>query len=411
MTTNHTSWIVHVDVDAFFASIEQLLIPSLRHRPVIVGSGCIASCSYEARALGLRAGMPLHEARRRCPQAVVLAGQYQVYRCFAEHIWDICRRYCISLETLLDEAYGQLAIPVRHDGPAPFFSAGPEQIGHALQQQVLDEVHLPISVGLAANRMMAKLASAAAKPGGVRVIWPGTEAAYLAPLPVRTLLGVGPKLADTLTDMNVTTIGQLAAISAASLRAMFGRRGEVIHQRALGRDVHKLRPDAPPKTISRETTFHAPTCDRDEIAAMLCYLLQRAMRAMRQHRLLVGCLEVSIRYDDWKQQATRHALPEPADTDDDVLPSVWRMLDKLYRRRVALRHVGVVLSNFHPAAAAGRLFAPLRRQRRDNLQHAIDAVRDRFGHGSIIAGRAIDLLGRLDQNDYGFVLRTPSLTK
>ncbi|HDZ43225.1 MAG TPA: hypothetical protein ENH80_04705 [Phycisphaerae bacterium] len=122
-------------------------------------------------------------------------------------------------------------------------------------------------------------------------------------------------------------------------------------------------------------------------------------------------MEVSIRYDDWKHQATRHALPEPADTDDDVLPSVWRMLDKLYRRRVALRHVGVVLSNFHPAAAAGRLFAPPRRQRRDDLQHAIDAVRDRFGHGSIIAGRAIDLLGRLDQNDYGFVLRTPSLTK
>ena len=411
MTNSNRNWIIHLDVDAFFPSVEQLLIPSLRHRPVIVGSGCIASCSYEARALGLRAGMPLHEARRRCPQAVVLAGQYQVYRCFAEHIWDICRRYCISLETLLDEAYGQLAIPVQHDGPAPLSSAGPEQIARALQQQVLDEVHLPVSVGLAANRMMAKLASAAAKPGGVRVIPPGTEAAYLAPLPIRTLLGVGPKLADKLTEMNVTTIGQLAAISPAALRAMFGRRGEVIHQRALGRDVQKLRPDAPPKTISRETTFHAPTCDRDEIAAMLCYLLQRAMRAMRRHRLLVGCVEVSIRYDDWKQQAARHALPEPADTDDDVLPSVWRMLDKLYRRRVALRHVRVVLSNFHPAAAAGRLFAPPRRQRRDDLQHAIDTVRDRFGHGSMIAGRAIDLLGRLDQNDYGFVLRTPSLTK
>jgi len=403
-TAHHNPWVLHVDIDAFFPSVEQLLIPSLRHRPVIVGNGCIASCSYEARRFGLEAGMPLTEARRRCPQAVILDGHYQIYRCFAEHVWAICRRVCVSLETFLDEAYGELAMPPDRVDRA-------ERVGRRLQRDVLDEVRLPISVGLAGNRMMAKLASSDAKPGGVRVIPPGTEIHYLASLPVETLLGVGPKLAHAFKEINITTVGQLAAISPVTLRHMFGRRGDVIYERAHGRDPQRLRHDAPPKTISRETTFHQPTCDRNEITGMLCYLLQRAMRAMRGYRLLTRCVETRIRYDDWKQTAARRTLAEPSDTDDDVLPTVLAIFDKLHRRRVSLRHVGVVLSSFIPAADVGRLFTARRRQRREDLQHAIDTVRDRFGHGAMVTGRAIDLLGKLRQDDYGFVLRTPSLTK
>ncbi|MHC4562471.1 MAG: DNA polymerase Y family protein [Planctomycetota bacterium] len=430
MSETRASWVVHVDVDAFFASVEQLLIPSLRDRPVVVGSGCIASCSYEARRLGLRAGMSLADARRQCREAVILAGHYQIYRCFAEHIWDICRQYCLSLETFLDEAYGQLAIPVMEGTGAssdrtdneqhwkaaaksdcPLFTHPVEHIGRRLQQQVLDEVHLPVSVGLAANRMMAKLASGDAKPAGVKVIPPGTEAEYLAPLPLRKLLGIGPKLAGTLAEMNITTIGQLAGLSPGMLRDMFGQRGITLYERAHGRDLQTLRPDVAPKSISRETTFHSPTCDRGEISGMLTYLLQRAMRAMREHQLMAGCVEVSIRYDDWKQQVTCRTLGEPVDTDDDVVPVALQLLHKLYRRRVALRHVGVVLSGLIPSSSAGRLFASPPQKRREDLQHAVDAVRNRFGHGSMVTGRAVDLLGKLQQDDYGFVLRTPSLTK
>ncbi|MHC4985134.1 MAG: DNA polymerase Y family protein [Planctomycetota bacterium] len=391
-------------MDAFFPSVEQLLIPALRDRPVIVGSGCIASCSYEARRFGLSAGMPLTEAKRRCPQAVILTGHYQIYRCFAEHIWSICRRYCCAMETFLDEAVGELA-----EDPSRF--GGPERLGQRLQTEILAEVGLPVSIGLAGNRMMAKLASSSVKPAGVRVIGPGSEATFLAPLPVEHLLGVGPKLHRKLADMNVETVGDLAALPQNFLRDMLGRWGDVLFERSHGRDARALRPGAPPKTISRETTFHQPTCDRDEAAGMLCYLLQRAMRMARQHRLLVGCLETSIRYDDWKSYATRRTLPEPADLDDHVLPIVVELFAKLHRRRVALRHVGVVLSRFIPAASVGRLFTPRDQQCCSNIQHAIDAVRDRFGHGSMVTGPAIDLLDRLDTDDYGFVLRTPSLTK
>ena len=411
MATPPSVWIVHVDVDAFFASVEQLLIPRLRSQPVVVGSGCIASCSYEARRFGLHAGMSLVSARKRCPQAVVLAGHYPIYRCFAEHIWEICRQYCCSLETFLDEAYGEIGVADHTPAGQLFPVPDSQRIGVRLQQRILRDVRLPVSVGLARNRMMAKLASSAAKPGGVRVIPPGSEADYLAPLPVEKLLGVGRKHAQALREMNITTIGQVAEISPMAMRDMFGRHGETLHDRAQGRDPQRLRPDALPKTISRETTFHAPTCDRNEILGMLCYLLQRAMRAMRERKLLLGCVEASIRYDDWKQYATRRTLPEPVDTDDDVLPIVVALFDKLHRRRVALRHVGVVLSNFTPAAAVGRLFTPAPQQRREDLQHAIDIVRDRFGHGSMVTGKAIDLLGKLRQDDYGFVLRTPSLTK
>lgn len=396
--------ILHVDVDAFFPSVEQLLIPRLRGRPVVVGSGVIASCSYEARRFGLRAGMSLVEARRHCPQAVVLAGHYQIYRCFAEHVWRICRRYTCGLETYLDEAYGQLG------GTERLFGR-PLSLGRRLQGEIHNEVHLPVSIGLAENRMLAKLASHAAKPGGVVWIEPGRAQEFLQALPVERLLGVGPKTAGRLRDVSVETVGQLARLSREFLRAMFGLRGEVLYERARGRDVTVLRPEARPKSISRETTFHEPTCHRDEIAGMLFYLAERAMRTCRQAGLLAGCVEVGIRYDDWKQDATRRMLDAPTADEERVFETVTELFRKLYHRRVALRHVGIVLSRLASAADEGRLFESAETARHRDLHRAVDAIRDRWGHGAVVSGKSIELLGKLQQDDYGFVLRTPSLTK
>jgi len=398
--------ILHIDVDAFFASVEQLLIPALRGRPVIVGSGCIASCSYEARRFGLYAGMSLREARRRCPKAAVLAGDYQIYRCFAEHIWRICRRYTCGLETYLDEAYGD-ATGMRRLHGDPF------ALGRHLQTVVRDEVGLPVSVGLADNRMLAKLASASAKPGGVAWIGPDQAEGFLAPLPVEKLLGVGRRTEEKLRDMNIRTVGELRAIPRAMLRSMFGRRGEVLYERCRGRDVQHvpdLRP-RPPKTISRETTFHEPTCDPKEIRGMIFYLLERAARTARQAGLIVRTLELSIRYDDWKDFGARRTLPEPTDDEEQLYAVATELLTRLHRRRVALRHVGIVLSGFSPKGAAGRLFEPRPVSRRRDLHGTMDAIRARYGHASVVTGESIDLLGRREQNDYGFVLRTPSLTK
>jgi DNA polymerase-4 len=395
--------VLHVDVDAFFASVEQLLIPALRGRPVAVGNGVIASCSYEARALGLQAGTPLHEARKRCPRIVILDGNYQVYRCFAQHIWRICRDYTCGLETFLDEAYGDVT------GMEAFHGSG-LQLARSLQQRVRREVGLPVSAGVAPNRMLAKIVSSAAKPDGVAALRPGEEMEYLAPLPIGKIPGVGPKTAQQLGQLNIRTVREFRSLSRSVLQEMFGLRGQVLYERARGRDVQEVRSQTLPKSISRETTFHQPTSDLREIRAMLCYLLERAMRTARGQRLQVGCVELSLCYEDWKRRVARHCLPEPADCDQDVQPHVDRLCGRLHTRRVSLRHVGVVLSRLSPAAGP-KLFEPESRHRCRRLHGAVDDIRDRWGHAAIVTGRSAHLLKLLPRNDYGFILRTPSLTK
>jgi DNA polymerase-4 len=349
--------------------------------------------------------MSLAQARRLCPQAVLLPGEYSIYRCFAEHVWQVCRRYTHALETYLDEACGDAT-------GVPFYRRGdPLALGRQLQAEVLGEVGLPVSVGLAPNRMLAKIASSSVKPRGVAWIRPEEVDNFLAPLPIERLLGAGPKTAERLRDMNIRTVGGLRVMSRQALRSMFGQRGEVLYERCRGRDVQVVnRRPRPPSSISRETTFHLPTCDRQEIRGMLFYLLERAMRAVRQVRLRAGCAELTIRYDDWKELAGSRALAEPTADDDEVFGVVGDLLERLYRRRVALRHVGIVLSQLVPAGA-GELFEPRQRTRRRSLYAVVDAIRHRWGHAAVVMGKSIELLGRLERNDYGFVLRTPALTK
>jgi len=396
--------ILHVDVDAFFASVEQLLIPSLHDRPVIVGSGCIASCSYEARRFGLHAGMSIRRAKQLCPAAVVLKGQYQIYRCFAEQVWQICRRYTTELETFLDEAYGDVT-------GMEYFYGDSLSLGRKLQQDIQAEVGLVVSIGLASNRMLAKLASGSAKPKGLVWVRPGQEKSFVAGLAIEKLLGIGHKTAATLRDLNINTVRQLRLVSRQTLQGMFGQRGDVLYERCRGLDVQVIKPTSIPRTISRETTFHEPQCDRGQIQGMLFYLLERAMHTVRQRRLLAGAVELSIRYDDWGELSASRKLSQPTTADDEVFAVVLHLVKQLYRRRVALRHVGIVLSHFQRGQATPELFEQTERLRRRSLYRTLDAIRDRWGHGAVVTGKSIDLLGRLERNDYGFVLRTPSLTK
>jgi DNA polymerase-4 len=282
----------------------------------------------------------------------------------------------------------------------------------------------------------------------VAYIAPGREAEFLAPLPIEKLPGVGHKTARLLHDLNIRTVAELATLDRATLAALMGARGEAIYDRCRGRDVwhghlgresqgrprpcrlaqdtggdardthgqdahatHGQDGHATPKTISRETTFHRPTCDLTEIRGMLFYLLERAMRMARSRGLAVGGVGLSIRYDDWKQLDTRRTLPQPTAADEEVFQELGLMLAQLHKRRVALRHVGVVLDKFSPLASVGRLFDPPQKAQRRELYQALDAIRDRFGHAALVSGESIALLGQLRQNDYGFVLRTPSLTK
>ena len=400
--------IAHVDIDAFFASVEQVRNPRLAGRPVIVGNGVIASCSYEARRFGCRAAMSLRKALRLCPEAVVLDGDHNVYRAFAERVWEVLARFSPDMETLLDDAYLDLSGTERLNG-------SPEDFGRRLRAEVRAATGLSATCGIAASRVVARMASASGKPDGLVVVPPGGEEAFLRDKPVEKLPGVGPATAEVLRRLNIRTIGELAAMPPGSIEAILGKAGASLEERARGRDSRVVRAHEAPKSISRETAFHVETCDRREIEAMLYYLTERAARTLRDLGVAAKTATVKLRGTDFTGDAASRSLPRPSDQDDELYALARGIFAGLYSRRVSLRGVGVVLSNIRPAGSDGSgqcdLFDGGKRRRRARLYRTLDEIRRRYGYSSLIAGRAFELADRLDRDDHGFILRTPSLTK
>jgi DNA polymerase-4 len=397
--------LLHVDIDAFFASIEQRRDPRLRGRPVIVGTGVIASCSYEARRFGLKAGMTLSEARRLCPQAVVLEGHAQVYRCFAEEVFARCRDVAPAVETYLDEAYCDLTGTGRLHGD-------PLEAARGLKRAIHGATGLTVTCGLGPNRMLAKLAGKAVKPDGLARVTAAEAEAFLRDLPVEQVTGVGHANAKTLRSMNVRTAGELRVLPVETLERLFGAPGRLLHARCRGRDTTVVSEREVPLSISRETSFHRDTADRAEIEGMLEYLAGRACRTARELGIRPRTVAVRLRYADGESMERARSLPQPSDADPVVLALALGMLARLFTRRVALHQVGLALSNLSRAGGEqGALFEEREAGRRAALYRAFDGVRGAFGHGVLVSGRALHLKGRLEENEHGFVLRTPSLTK
>jgi len=398
--------ILHVDIDAFFAAIEQILNPKLRGRPVIVGAGVIASCSYEARRFGLHAGMPLTEARRLCPGAVILDGHEKTYRAFAGRIFDICRRYAPAVETFLDEAYCDLTGTERHHGGDPLVAAA------RLRADVFREVGLTVTAGIGTSRMVAKMAGKSVKPDGLHRVMPGDEDAFIRALPIAKLPGVGPATGRVLERMNVETIGDLRAFSRAHLEKLFGAPGAALHERCRGRDTQPVTVREIPQSISRDSSFHADTIDPGEIEGMLYYLTERAVRTARSQGLKARTVSARLRYTDSGGEAKSRTLPDPSDRDEEIYACARDLLKTIHTRRESLHMVGVALSNFVTGAAGQMdLFDPEKGPKLDRLYESLDRVRSRFGHSAVVAGKSVRLIGRVEQDGYGFVLRTPSLTK
>ncbi len=400
------SWVLHADIDAFFASVEQARDPRLRGRPVIVGTGVIASCSYEARAFGLRAGMALHEARRLCPRGVFLAGHAPTYRAFAERVFDAVRDLSPAVETYLDDAYADLSGTERLHG-------GVAAAGEKLRAAVRERTGLTVTVGIGTSRVVARCASKVAKPDGLRVVAAGDEVPFLAPFAVRDLPGVGPATERLLSTLAVGTVGDLAAVPAEALERLLGAVGRALAERSRGRDTRAVAPREVPHSISRETSFHAPTIVPHEIRGMLYYLVERAAGTARSLGLLARGIEVRFRDVEGEGEAASRALPRPTDRDDVLFGEAEAMLSAIHARRVALKLVGVTLSRLSLAGPRqGDLFAAPADLKRPALLLALDRIRSRYGASAVVAGPALALLGKLAQDSYhGFVLRTPSLTK
>jgi DNA polymerase-4 len=394
--------LMYLDIDAFFPSVEQVRFPSLDGRPVVVGSGVVASSSYEARRRGIRTGMAIAQAVRICPQVIVLKGHQHVYAAFAEHIFDLCRELAPTVETYLDEAFCDLT-------GAPASTRDPLALGNDFKAAIRRETGLGVTIGFASNRMIAKLAAKDAKPDGVAVVPAGAEEAFMEAREVGDVAGIGSKAVGMLRQINVTHVNQLKQFPLRYLRSLFGRNACLIHERLRGCDPYQ----APnfPRSISRETSFMRDTIDLEEILGTLYYLSERACRAARGLKALPARVTVKLRYGDGSHEAASARYPGMSVRDKDVFALASDIFATMYRRR-RLRLVGVALAGLtFVETTQETLYDAPREEKIEGLYLSLDAIRAKYGHSAVIAGRSVSLMNRLDRDSYGYVLRTPSLTK
>ena len=377
--------IAHLDLDAFFASVEENLDPSLRDKPVIVGGGergVVATANYIARRYGVHSAMPLRTARRLCPHGVYLPGDHRLYREYSRRLMALLGEYSPLVEQVsLDEAYVDLTGTEQLFGPVI-------HTARAIQRRVHEELSLGISVGLATNKLVAKVASDLEKPRGFTVVRPGEEATFLESLAVERLPGVGPVMLGQLRDRGVATIGDLARVPPNLLRLSFGEVGEVLAHRARGDDSRVVTPREAVKSISRETTFDDDTSDTSLLESTLLRLTEDVCGRLRRQRFEARTITVKIRYSDFITHTRSRTLRRPLDVDEVFFVEVLGLFREARQRRYRIRLVGMGLTNLVPRCWQDDLFdqeLPLLR----DLDLKIDAIRQKYGRDAVRRGAAV----------------------
>ncbi|HEX75416.1 MAG TPA: DNA polymerase IV [Dehalococcoidia bacterium] len=404
-----TRCIFHIDLDAFFVSVEQALVPELLSKPVIVGGrpdrrGVVASASYEARAFGVRAGMPLAKAYRLCPRAIFLQGSFPRYRNASARFMRILADFSPCLEPMgLDEAYLDVT------GCELYGSA--RQLALNIKERVKRELNLVVSVGIAGCKVVAKIASDSGKPGGLVEVAPGQEKGFLAPLPVARLPGVGRKTEQALRVMGITGIGQLAALPPGLVKSRFGAAGMMIHHYANGVDNRRVEPPGEAKSISRETTFAQDTLDRRLLQATLRYLCERVGAELRQHSKQARSITLKLRYADFETITRRLSSKEATNADEVIFAIVARLLDQaLARKQKLVRLLGVEALNLVGDGKQLYLLDSMS-QRMEHLDKAVDRIRKKYGFTSIQTGRTLALKDIFASDKGDYMLETPSLSR
>jgi DNA polymerase IV len=378
--------ILHVDLDAFYAAVEQRDDPSLRGRPVIVGGlgrrGVVAAASYEARRFGVHSAMPTGRARRACPDGVFLAPRFDRYGDASRSVMTILRSYTPLVEPIsLDEAFLDARGASRLHGTGP-------AIGAAIRARVRDETGLTASVGVGTTKLVAKLASELAKPDGLLLVEPGTEAAFLAPLDVRRLWGVGPATERRLARLGVRTVGDLAALPAAALEGALGR-AHGAHLAALARndDDRPVEPARPVKSIGHEETFATDVTDRAALERDLLRFAERVATRLRESRLQARTVQLKARYGDFRTITRSRTMSEPTELAEELARVGRQLLDDV-DVRPGLRLLGLSaqqLVSLGEAQARLPLDAPaaLERDRRGDLERTVEDLRRRFGDDAV----------------------------
>lgn len=382
--------IVHVDMDAFFVAVEELLNPAIRGKPVAVGGspsgrGVVASASYEARKFGIHSAMPSAHAKKLCPQLIFVPAHYDEYANYSDALARILKRYSPEVEWVsIDEAYLNLYGCERLYGPAAVVA---EKIRTAIQK----ELHLNASIGVAQNRLMAKVASDFAKPNGLFILLPGYEENFLKTLPIRTLPGIGEKLERELQDMSIYTIGELAAMPIDLLQAVFGVNGFVLWKRAHGMDSELvgLNELSQSKSISRELTLEEDTVDEDYLSAMLHLLVEQATNELRKTRRKAKTITLKLRYTDLKRASRSATLDRATNLDEVVYQKALQLLQENWQRRVRIRLIGIHLSQFEPETGQLELFPDVKEVKARTLYEHMDLLRERFGFDSLQVGKSV----------------------
>ncbi|MBW3651232.1 MAG: DNA polymerase IV [Actinobacteria bacterium] len=383
---------LHVDMDSFYASVEVLLDPTLRGKPVIVGGsgdrGVVASCSYEARAFGIHSAMPSLRARRLCPQAVFLAGRFDVYVDYSRRIHEVFRSYTPLVEGIsLDEAFLDVT------GAERLFGTG-EQIGHAIRRRIGRDLGLGCAVGVAASKFVAKLASKAAKPtaarggtvagAGVLVVPPGQEIAFLHPLPVEALWGVGPATHKRLARFGIETVGDLAALPVETLVSALGpAQGRHLHDLAWARDDRAVVAESNPKSVGHEETYARDHHDHESLGREAVRMADAVGHRLRKAGMEGRTVTIKVRFHDFRTITRSQSLPAPTATAA-VLARVAKDLLRSVDPGPGVRLFGLSASNLVPATDRQLSLAGAAADEAwEQASRAVDAIRGRFGDSAV----------------------------
>lgn len=387
--------IIHLDLDAFFCSVEELQNPALHGKPFAVGGrpeerGVVASCSYPARAYGVRSAMPMGKALRLCPGLLVFPGRHRLYSEVSSQIMTVLREVSPLIEQVsIDEAY--LEINTSQEG-------GPD-IARKLQARIQNEFNLPCSLGVATNKLVAKIANdygkASSQPGtpprALTVVEPGMEARFLAPLPVIALLGVGPKTAQRLEDRGIKTIGDLANCSPEEMRRLLGKHGLDLQQHANGMDDSPIVTSHEIKSISQEVTFARDTSDEKILRQTISELADQVSKRLIKSKLASTTVKIKIRWPDFTTLTRQMSFPIPIQEKEQILETAISLFDNVWQPGKAVRLIGVGVANLHQPSGQLNLFdvdlssgpkPPLSPD--SKVQEVVDQLRQRFGEEVII---------------------------
>lgn len=393
--------ILHVDLDAFFAAVEQLDHPEWRGKPVIVGGdpsrrGVVSTASYEARVFGVRSAMPSARAAALCPGAIWAPARFSRYREISNAVFEIFRSESPLVQPVsVDEAFIDVT-------PGSHSAEDPIAIAERIRSRIA-ELGVTASVGVATSKTVAKIASDHDKPDGLTVVRPGEEEAFLAPLPVRDMSGIGPKSAERLRQLGIRTLGDLAALDEQTALTVFGSHGPTLVLRARGIDERPVHENDPAKQVSKERTFASDIHDADELRSVLDSLSAQVGRRLRTKGVAGRTVQVKLRFSDFTTRTARRTMPQPSD-DERVFGRVAReLLSSHWSPGVGVRLLGVGVSGFEERGQQltfqDATDEPVAHASDGELVRGIDAVRERFGEDALRFGKDLMSGGRDRKRD------------